>query len=199
MWGTKPDALTPFSPDCYLDSVKMESEIQDFSFTLHCWSYWKLFYWCTWALLQHPNLPALSDCIRICHFWKSLPFPWIKWVTLQIPLSVVIPRFPWNYQYTLCLSRHIKILVTSLRCIWHFISYCKFYISTPKVMELSCLNKCFLKQLTVWTASLQKLSLLLVVDGRKQTSSFVNKIPCWGGKSQIKVFSSEKNPHVYVL
>lgn len=75
-----------------------ESEIQDFSFTLHCWSYWKLFYWCTRALLQHLNLPALSDCIRICHFWRSLPFPWIKWVTLQTPLSVVIPKFLWNYQ-----------------------------------------------------------------------------------------------------
>lgn len=95
--------------------------------------------------------------------------------------------------YTLCLSRHIKILVTSLRYIWHFISYCKFYISTPEVMVLSCLNKCFLTQQTMWTTSLQELSLSLVVDVRNRPRSLWIK-SLVGEENHNSVFSSEKAP-----
>jgi len=42
--------------------------------------------------------------------------------------------------YTLCLSRNIKILATSLSPVLNSLSYCKFYISKSKVMELSWLH-----------------------------------------------------------
>lgn len=36
----------------------------------------------------------------------------------------------------------------------------------------------------------ERAQLAIGGESKEQTSFFVNKIPCWGGKSQIKVFSS---------
>lgn len=122
------EALTAFSLDLYLGSGKMESGVQDFSFTLHCWSCWKLFEWCARAQLQRSNSPALSDLSGTRHHRRSLPFPWMKFLHRH--------RYLDSWKTIKLYTRNIKILATSLSHILNSTSYWKFCTSRTKVMEL---------------------------------------------------------------
>lgn len=149
---------------------------------------------------------SFSTDVRGHSFSVQTSLPW--WLHRDMPPEEVSPMLLdeisycagtilWTLgkllNYTLCLSRNIKILATSSSHIFNSVSYCQFCTSKPEVMELIWLywiNASSRNRRT--EPHLCKSSAChwwqVLGDGLYSYPPFVKKIPCWGEKPESKVF-----------